>query len=181
MILINSILISALFRLLMEQAIHEALLTAPGRAVGFGSGISQLEILPKFLTQGLRAVAYNLQPATLLRAVLGKGSNDQVHARLESGLHRMDVALAVGWVGQEMEDRPVVPQVEGCQRKADLGDIALDPLDLSDTSSETLPGALQSHGGDVQHRRPDKAQREQIIYQGGITPTDVDQARLEAD
>src|SRR3972149_2317939 len=100
MILINSILISALFRLLMEQAIHEALLTAPGRAVDFSSGITQLEILPQF-----------------------------------------------------------APQVEGCQRKADLGDIALDPLDLSDTSSETLPGALQSHGGDVQHRRPDKAQR----------------------
>jgi hypothetical protein len=98
----------------------------------------------------LGAVAHDGQSAALPGAVLRERRDDDVTARLDSAKDRVDVGLTLFTRGEEVEDRPVVPDVVGMPRQLQLRDVARKPIHARRPFPEASPRSRQRGLGQVQ-------------------------------
>jgi hypothetical protein len=131
--------------------------------------------------QRLGAVARHLEPAAPRRPVRRERRDDERPARPERGRRRVHVASAVLGVGQEVEDRPVVPHVVRLRRQVGVGDVRLTPLDFRRAGAEARPGPGEGGAGEVEHRDAPEAPREAGVDQGGVAAPHVDDRRVGAE
>jgi len=131
---------------------------------GFTEGVMQL----------VGRITKHRQPAALLWPFQAEAADDSEAARLQGVQHLLDRALPLLSAGQEMEHRPVMPDVEGGSRQIGLQHIRSKPVHGFACRAEVTPGGIQGSGRDVQHREPCEAGGKQIVYQSRFLRPHVD-------
>ena len=119
------------------------------------------------------------QPAARQRTVRTEGRDDGRSARPQSLKQALPVSDAVLGVGQEVEDRAVVPDVHPGNRPLP-GDVRLDPAHLRLARPEALLRSRQRCGGDVEHADAGDGAIQQIVHEAGIPASDVEVLRCGA-
>ena len=104
----------------------------------FGSTFDQIEPCAKRLTQPVRAVSGRIQSAALLRAIRCKRANDHTAANLDTFPGCGDVTLALVGIDEEVEHRPIMPEVVTIGRENSSRDVRLYPGDPFGCFAEPL-------------------------------------------
>src|SRR5688572_3851933 len=102
---------SAFLLRLATITINELLLGSKRCAVRFIRTANQFKAFPKFVMQTVWCVPGDLQPAAFFRPVASKGRHDHVPAWLHYVSNRVYIVPTVFPFGQEMEYRPIMPDI----------------------------------------------------------------------
>ena len=92
--------------------------------------LHQAEVPTKLAVQRFGVIAHHFEPAALCRAFWAKGANDYVAARLYSASNLSNIGKTAFWCRKEMEDRSVMPEIEGVWFELDFDDVADQPTHL---------------------------------------------------
>src|SRR5262249_32848671 len=123
-------------------AVDELLVGAPRGRVVLGAGVDLPEGRPELVVQGLGIVTRHLEPAAFLGALETEGRDDDVTVHLQRAAHGRHVGPAVLLRGEEVEDRPVVPEREALLRKRHPRHVTHEPGHGIGALSESRPGAF---------------------------------------
>ncbi len=134
-----------------SKTIDELLINSSWRAVPLLATIDQLEIGPELRVERIRVVAGRRKARASLRSLRSERRDDEVTTRRNGVAHLLDVAPAVLRVGQEMEDRTVMPYLKVRWRQSDQRDIGRDPRDGGWARSNPIPRRVQRRGRNIHH------------------------------
>ena len=95
-------------------------------------------------------VPADVEIAALLRPIVGEAGDDQMAAFGDRPPGQIDILPSVRRIGQEVEHRPVMPDIEGADIP-NLGHIGRDPLDTPGPLAQPRPGLAQGGLGDIEH------------------------------
>ena len=98
-------------------------------------------------------------------------------ARRDGTVGRVDVPLTILRIGQEVEDRPVVPEVIGTSQSAGR-DVRFKPRDAAGLPAKPLFRPLQGVGGDIQHGQVGISPVEQCVHEQRGPAAGVNDARI---
>lgn len=133
------------------MAINELLDSARRRQVRLCQVFEQLEVTAKLGVQCVWRVTHNRQTAALRRAIRPKRRYNDVPI----GSHRASNLLHIGssrfGVGQEVEDRSVVPNVERMLGELGIDDIADEPLHASSLMTQSTACHVKGRCRYIQH------------------------------
>jgi hypothetical protein len=96
-------------------------------------------------------VSDHIQPAALFRPVECKSGENNMSADRDAPSNEIHVRLTVLRLGEEVEDGPVVPNVEAAQ-SADLGDVSADPANFPIVGPGTPLAPSEGGIGDIENR-----------------------------
>jgi len=128
---------------------------------------------PDALGEPVRTVARCREPRAGRRAVGGEGGDDRESARLERRAEDVGVPGLLSVVGEEVEDRPVVPEAVAAFR-APGEEVGLDPRDRGCPGPYPGPARLEGHRGDVEDAHVREAPLDERGRNPDGAPADVD-------
>jgi hypothetical protein len=73
----------------------------------------QLEVGPELRMKAFRRVADHRKSTAVLRTVLGEGRHQNVAAGPHRAANLLDISLAISCIGEEVENRAIVPDCVG--------------------------------------------------------------------
>src|SRR5262249_54269173 len=120
-------------------------------------------------------VAADIEAATLLRPVVGKARDNEMAAFGDRSPGQLNILTSVRRIGQEVEDSPVMPDIEG----ADIlnpGYIGRDPFDAPGTLAQPSSGPAQGGFGDIEYRDSAEPNIDQPIDEHRVTAANIDDA-----
>ena len=127
-------------------------------------GFQQFKTVTQFFGKSSRVVSIDRQPTAFFRAIDCKRPDNDMTAGPDRLLQTREVGGAVHWVDQEMERRPIMPDVEGL-RRVPFGYVRDDPLYLARSFTEPRLGGFEGGLGNVQHRDTIEPARDKAINQ----------------
>jgi len=117
-------------------------------------------------SDSLRVVAMDRQATAMIGPVLRECRNDQVAPHWDGRAGQSSVSLPVGGRDEEVEQRAVVPDVEGSDG-IHRGRVRDDPMSRSTTGRRPGPAPVERHLGYVQHRNVSETVLEESGYESG--------------
>ena len=79
--------------------------------------------------------------------------------------HLRHIGGAIGRIGEEMKDSPVMPDVDTGLCKLDCCDVALHPVHALCRFAQPLARHIERSAGDIQHTHIRHAMGKQVIHQ----------------
>jgi hypothetical protein len=125
----------------------------------------------------LGVISLYREPAAPIGPAEAEGRNDHVSSHRHSGPNRVQIALPVGRLGQEVEDRPVVPHVHSMWQ-AQVPGIADDPSHLAGSGTQACPSDPQGCAGHIDHGNVAVTLVEQTVDEERGPSPDVDDGSL---
>lgn len=107
--------------------------------MGLALGFHQAELRTEFPVGRVGFIAHDGQAGAFGRAVPGEGRHQDVAAGAHGARDLGDVAPTVPLAGEEVEDGPVVPDVEGIGGKIGFQDIRASPFHVLDPVRQARP------------------------------------------
>ncbi len=101
--------------------------------------------------ESLGAVAHDGKTAALSWPVFGKSCDDYMASGLHGPKGSLDVGVAILVFSQKVEDRSIVPKVEGVGRKLCLCNVRFKPSHLARARSETSLRSPKRRRGKIEH------------------------------
>lgn len=133
----------------------------------------RLDTCPERRAQLLRAVAGGRQTRATVGAVGRERPDHDRGAGLERSVEDFPVSRLIRGVGEEVEHRPVMPDLVPLHRSP-RQQIRDHPLNLLGALTETPPGLGKTDVGHVEHRHIRVPPAQQCIHQPRCTGTNVD-------
>ena len=161
-----------------KPEVTKLLFGAPRRDVCFVRLFQQLKPLAEFSTKGSSIVASHIEPAAFQRTINGECGDDDLAIPCKRSLQSVHVFLAFGFVGQKVEDGPIMPDAEAV-RWVELGDIGHEPGDLTDSHSQPRLGVFERCRRNVQHGQPFEAGVQQEIHEQRRAASNVNESLEE--
>jgi len=120
-----------------------------------------------------RIVPNDVEAAAGLRPIQGKGGEDEMAPHGYAPTGQPHVGPPILRVGEEVEERPVVPDVEPSQ-SVHAGEVGADPANVGFAGSGTARTQLDRRVGDVDDRDPVEALLGESVRQGRGSAADID-------
>lgn len=158
---------------LLAAGVNEGLFLARRCPMNLPDVGDELESRPESREESFGTVAPHCEPTAVRRAVQSEGGDDQVPSRPEGTVYQVYVPPPISCVRKEMEDRAVVPYIEGKERQRGPRDVRLDPCRLPTARPKPGPGALERGRRDVEHRHMPQLTLDQRIHEGGISAANI--------
>lgn len=99
--------------------------------------INKLERPTQGLAKAHRIVPHDRKAAASFRSIERKGRNDCVPSGLQSSLKAQEISSTVTVVGEEVESRPIMPNVVNLHRFPH-GSIRYNPLNVRSAASKAI-------------------------------------------
>src|SRR5262245_33015839 len=113
--------------------------------------IDERKARPEFVMQAIWAIPHHIQATTLLWSIGSEAGDDHIPARPHRITHAVNVTLPVSRVGEEMEDRAIVPDIKDGVREGGLRNIDLHPGYAAGSWAKARASCLERRSRDVQH------------------------------
>lgn len=120
------------------MAVHELLYRARRRPVQLGNVLDELKCRAEFRMKGVRVVTNDVEAAAAERSLRAERGNDDMPTDLDGARHLAHIRRPCLWVGQEMKDGAVMPDIVLPRTEWSRRDIATDPRDLVASVAETM-------------------------------------------
>jgi hypothetical protein len=161
------------------ESVHDAvaideLLDGAGRCqMRLGRMLDQLKGAAELGVQGIWRIPHDRQSTALQRAVRAEGRDDHMPTRPHCTTDLRHLSFPLPLIRQEMEDRPVMPNIECLRRQSHVGDIAEQPVGAMAQQSHPLARHLKRGGRDVQNTDIKSTEFKQIVNKSRSAGPDI--------
>lgn len=142
----------------------------------FGQRFDDRETRAELHTERRGVVPSDLQAAAHFGTIRREGRHDGGTAWFDSMAQMLEVLRAIGWLGQEMKDCPVVPHIDRINVPAGRH-VCFYPRYTCVRRSEPCFRPRKSRRGHIEDRHALRVAFEQPIHEAGIPASDIDYSR----
>ena len=145
--------------------------------MGFPPRGQEVKAGPELAVKLVGGVARYLETAAPGGTVLRKGGHENMPPWPHGAADLANVALPVLGLCEEMEDGPIMPDIEAGQGNLGSEDVGLNPSDQRSGVSEPVPGLRQGGTRNVQDRDMPVTRRQEVVDKRRSTSTDIEDGR----
>ena len=133
--------------------------------------------LAEFDRHRLGVIAADIEVTAPLWPIIGEACDDEMTTLRDRMSSQLDILPPVGRIGQEVENRPVMPDIESAEGFG-FGDIGSNPLDSAGTLSQPRLGHGQRGLGDIENGDFLEGKVKEPIDEHGGTAPHVDDSPM---